>query len=87
MDAISLECLPSAQRVNFEAGNIMVDRQLQREKKKGGTYILVSVKNDQPRKLNSAPFVMRLLKEQRANRRSNVWRQKNYGGVKAVLKT
>ncbi|MGI6670920.1 MAG: tyrosine-type recombinase/integrase [Christensenellales bacterium] len=53
-------------RVNFNTGTIMVDRQLQREKKKGGAYILVSVKNDQPRKLNPAPFVMGLLKEQRA---------------------
>lgn len=52
-------------RVDFKAGTILVDRQLMREKEKGGANVLVSVKNDQPRKLMPAPFVMELLRKQK----------------------
>ena len=43
-------------RVDFEAGTIYVDRQLIREKKKGGVFKFASPKNDKPRKLTSAPW-------------------------------
>lgn len=52
-------------RVNFKNGTILIDRQLMRERKKGGAHVLVSVKNDRPRKLTPAPFVMQLLRKQK----------------------
>jgi len=52
-------------RVSFEDGSVMIDRQLMRERRKGGKYLLASVKNDKPRKLNPAPFVMELLRKQK----------------------
>lgn len=50
-------------RVNFKNGTIFIDRQLMRERKKGGAYIHVPVKNDQARKLTPAPFVMQMLRK------------------------
>jgi len=53
-------------RVNFREGTILVDRQLMRSKIKGGPHLLVPVKNDNPRKLTPAPFVMQLLRKQKS---------------------
>lgn len=50
--------------INFERGIITVDKQLQREKKKGGEYRLVSLKNKRTRIIAPAPYVMDLLKKQ-----------------------
>ena len=52
-------------RVNFEDGTILIDRQLQREKKKGGHYLFAPLKNDKFRLLTPAPWVMKLLREHR----------------------
>jgi len=52
-------------RVDFEKGTIYVDRQLIREKKKGGVFKFAQPKNDRPRKLTPAPMVMQMLKEQK----------------------
>ena len=54
-------------RINFKDGTILIDRQLMREKIKGGKHLLVSVKNDRPRKLNPAPFIMKLINRHKAN--------------------
>lgn len=53
-------------RIDFDAGTILIDRQLMRERRKGGQYILVAVKNDHPRKLTPAPFVMGLLRQHKS---------------------
>ena len=49
-------------RVDFEAGTILIDRQLIRERKKNGLYKFASTKTDKGRKLKPAPFVMDILK-------------------------
>lgn len=52
--------------VDFKGGVIHVRKQLQKERKKGGVYRRVSVKNDRVRAIHPAPFVMDVLKaEQR----------------------
>ena len=48
--------------VDFSAGTILIKQQLQREKRKDGQYMLVSLKNDKPRTITPAPWVMSLLK-------------------------
>lgn len=53
-------------RVDFEKGTITIDKQLQQEKKKGGQYLFVPVKNDKARTITPAPWVMALLKHHRA---------------------
>lgn len=52
--------------VDFKAGTITVERQIQREKKKGGTYFFTTLKNDRKRTISPAPWVMRILKSHRA---------------------
>lgn len=52
--------------VDFKAGTIVVERQLQREKKKGGAYFFATLKNDRKRTISPAPWVMRILKSHRA---------------------
>lgn len=52
--------------VDFSAGTILIKQQLQREKKPGGQYRLVPTKNDKPRTITPAPFVMGLLRQHRA---------------------
>lgn len=52
--------------VDFDKGTILVDKQLQREKKKGGAYIFASLKNDKARIITPAPWVMDLLRRHRA---------------------
>ena len=53
-------------RVDFEKGTILIDQQLQREKKKEGAYIFAPLKNDKARRITPAPWVMKLLKAHRA---------------------
>ncbi len=48
--------------VNFENGTITINKQLQREKKKGGAYIFAPLKNDKARIITPAPWVMQLLR-------------------------
>ncbi len=51
--------------VDFDKGTITIDKQLCRPRKKGEAYRLASVKNDKPRTIQPASFVMHLLKQQR----------------------
>lgn len=53
-------------RVSFDKGTVLIDRQLQKERKKGGQYRFVSPKNDKPRTIRPAPYAMALLKTQKA---------------------
>lgn len=54
-------------RVDFDKGTLLIDRQLQRAKDKEGQrqYSLVSLKNDKWRRITPAGFVMDLLNQQR----------------------
>ncbi len=52
--------------VDFKSGTITVRQQLRREQKKGGGYYLTSPKNGKPRTLTPAPWVMKLLRLQKA---------------------
>ena len=56
--------------VDFAKGSILVKQQLQREKKKGGTYILVPLKNDRSRVITPATWVISVLKSHRAKQAS-----------------
>lgn len=53
-------------RVDFDGGTLLIDRQLQRAKDKTGErrYSLVSLKNDRWRRITPADFVMELLRRQ-----------------------
>lgn len=65
--------------VDFEQGTITVDKQLSRPREKGAAYKLTSVKNNKPRTITPAPFVMQLLRQQRQRQieqrlhAGNVW--------------
>lgn len=77
-------------RINFAAGTILVDRQLIREKKKGGAFKLTSPKNSKPRKLTPAPAVIKLLQEQKrfqAARRLQAGALWNDGGFPGLVFT
>jgi len=52
--------------VNFEQGTILIDKQLQREKKKNAQYIFAPLKNDKSRTVTPAPWVMQVLRTHRA---------------------
>ena len=52
-------------RINFTRGSILISRQLQKEKKVDGAFRLVSLKNDRPRRIMPAPWVMDILKDRR----------------------
>ena len=52
-------------RIDFMRGTIMVSRQLQKEKKAGGAFLLVPLKDDKPRKITPAPWVMQLLRDRK----------------------
>lgn len=52
-------------RVDFLRGSILINKQLQKEKKAGGEFRLVSLKNDKPRRITPAPWVMQLLRERK----------------------
>lgn len=60
--------------VGFEHGKLAVDKQLQREKKKGAKYVFSTVKNGKTRVIVPAPWVMQLLKIQKV--RQAEWRLK-----------
>lgn len=47
--------------IHFQSGTITINQQLQREKKPGGKYYLISLKNDKTRTITPAPFVMEVL--------------------------
>lgn len=57
--------------VNFASGTILIKQQLQREKKAGGQYSLVPLKNDKPRTITPAPSIMELLRQHR--KRQAAW--------------
>ena len=52
--------------VDFSAGSILIDKQLQREKKKNGAYIFAPLKNDKARRITPAPWVMQMIRNHRA---------------------
>ena len=52
-------------RVDFMRGTVLISRQLQKEKKAGGQFRLVSLKNDKPRRIMPAPWVMQLLRDRK----------------------
>lgn len=74
-------------RIDFDAGTILIDRQLMRERQKGGKYILVPVKNDRPRMLTPAPFVMGLLRQHKTDqtltqmKTGSLWNQQSIPGL------
>lgn len=49
--------------VDFKNGTITVNKQLQREKKPNGEYILVPTKNSNTRTITPAKFIMDMLKK------------------------
>ncbi len=52
-------------RVDFEHGTIFIDRQLARPRAKGDQYHFAPLKNDRPRLIRPAPYVMDVLSRQR----------------------
>ena len=48
--------------VDFDRGTLLINKQLQREKKKNAQYILPTTKNGRARRISPAPWVMDLLK-------------------------
>jgi integrase len=53
--------------IDFKNGTLRVDKQLKREQKKGGKFYFAPPKNDKPRTITPAPWVMELLKTHRAH--------------------
>ena len=51
--------------VDFDKGDIRIEKQLSRPRAKGESYRFTALKNDKPRTVRPAPFVMKLLKDQR----------------------
>lgn len=51
--------------VDFDRGTITIEKQLSRPRVKGEEYRFTSLKNDKPRTVQPAPFVMQILKRQR----------------------
>lgn len=51
--------------VDFVRGSILISKQLQKEKKAGGEFLLVPLKNDKPRRITPAPWVMQLLRDRK----------------------
>lgn len=52
--------------VDFKKGTITVKQQLQKEKEKGGKFYIAATKNDKTRTITAAPFVMKILREEKA---------------------
>jgi integrase len=52
--------------VDFDKGTVTINKQLQREKIKGGRYILAPTKNGKARTITPAPWVMQILRSHRA---------------------
>lgn len=57
--------------VDFDRGTIFVNKQLSHPRKKGEVYALASLKNDKPRTIQPAPFVMAILREWRKRQLQN----------------
>lgn len=57
--------------INFKNGTILIDKQLQRERKKGGQYYFSSPKNGKSRTITPPPFIMMELKTHRARQAEN----------------
>jgi integrase len=51
--------------IDFERGIILINKQLQKDKNRGGEYFLAPLKNDKSRTITPAPTVMELLKARR----------------------
>lgn len=51
--------------VDFEKGTILVNKQLRRSQRKGGTYYFSPPKNNKGRTITPAPYVMKLLQAQK----------------------
>ncbi len=49
-------------RVDFNTGTILIDRQMILERKRGGAYKFASTKTDRARKIKPAPFVLDILR-------------------------
>lgn len=56
--------------VDFSKGVLTIDKQLQKEHRKGGRYMLVSCKTDRVRRILATPYVMGILKQQQKKQRS-----------------
>ena len=52
--------------MDFDKGTILVDKQLHRSQKKGGGYYFSPPKSNKSRTLRPAPYVMSLLRQQKA---------------------
>ena len=52
--------------VNFDTGTLTINKQLVKEHKQGGQYLLAGCKTDRIRRVKPAAFVMDLLKQRRA---------------------
>ena len=57
--------------VDFERGTIFVEKQLSHPRTKGEAYCLASLKNDKPRIIQPAPFVMSILRDWRKQQLAN----------------
>ena len=51
--------------VDFAKHSITIEKQLQRERKRGGAYVFAPLKNDKTRSITLAPSVMEIFKRQR----------------------
>ena len=51
--------------VDFEKGTILINKQLRRSQRKGGTYYFSPPKNNKSRTITPAPYVMKLLQAQK----------------------
>ena len=73
--------------VDFEHGKLTVNKQLQREKKTGAKYVFSTVKNGKTRVIVPAPWVMQLLKKQKAQqaewrlRAGSAWQQGDFADL------
>lgn len=52
-------------RIDFQQGTILIDRQLLRPREKGDNFVFGPLKNDKPRKITPAPFIMETLQAHR----------------------
>ena len=74
-------------RIDFEQGTLLIDRQLIFETKKGGKYLFAPTKTDRIRKLRPAPFVMSILKERRKQQiedrlaAGDLWSEGDFSGL------
>ena len=51
--------------VDFEKGTLLINKQLRRSQRKGGTYYFSPPKNNKSRTITPAPYVMKLLQTQK----------------------